>query len=97
MFSDSTEIREHIEQFYKQLYFEQLSWRPKLDGPFFNSVGADEGSWLERAFEECKVFEVGRALNEDKAPDPDGYSVAFFQTCWVIKEDFMDVSKEFRI
>jgi hypothetical protein len=31
-------------------------------------------------------------MNPDKAPGPDGFSLAFFQDCWdVIKSDFMGV------
>jgi len=33
---------------------------------------------LERAFKESEVFEVVRTLNSDKAPGPDGFSMAFF-------------------
>jgi hypothetical protein len=54
---DSTEIREHIMQFYNQFYSEQFSWVPKLDGLSFNSIGVEEASWLERAFKESEVLE----------------------------------------
>jgi len=40
--SNSTEMREHIAQFYNRLYLEQLSWRPNLDGLTFTSIGDDE-------------------------------------------------------
>jgi hypothetical protein len=43
--SDSTEIKEYVMKFYSQLYLEQFSWRPKLDGFYFNFIGEDEG-WL---------------------------------------------------
>jgi hypothetical protein len=68
----------HIVQFYNQLCFEQFSLRPKLDVLSFNSIGVDMASWLERAFKESEVFEVVRTLNSDKAPGPDGFSMAFF-------------------
>jgi hypothetical protein len=39
---------------------------------------------------------VVRTLNGDKAQGLYGFSTAFFQTCWeVIKEDIIDVFKEF--
>jgi len=78
MSSNSTELRETIVQFYNQLYLEKFSWRPKLDGLSFNSIGADEASWLERVFEESEVFEVVRVLNGDKTSSPNGFSVVFF-------------------
>ncbi|RVW42485.1 LINE-1 reverse transcriptase-like [Vitis vinifera] len=35
-------------------------------------------------------------MNGDKAPGPDGFTVAFWQTCWeFVKEEIMDLFKEF--
>jgi hypothetical protein len=85
MSSDSTEIREHIVQFYKRLYSEQFSWRPKLDGLSFFSIDADERNWLERDFEENEVWEVVRDLNGD--PSPRGFSLAFFHKCWKVSKE----------
>jgi hypothetical protein len=75
---DLTEIREHIVQFYTHLYSEQYSCRPKLDGLSFHFIGDEEGSWLEREFEESEVFEVVKTLNGDKASGSDGFSSEFF-------------------
>jgi hypothetical protein len=57
---DSSEIKEHFVHFYKQLYFEQYNWCPKLDGLSFISIGAEERTWLERDFEESEVLGVVR-------------------------------------
>ena len=51
--SDFTKIRGHIVQLYTQVYSEQFK-RPKLDCLSFNSMGAYEGSWLEKEFEESE-------------------------------------------
>jgi hypothetical protein len=49
-----------------------------------------EARWLERAFEEEEVRKVVLAMNGDKAPGPDGFSMVFFQTCWdVLSCDIM--------
>jgi hypothetical protein len=43
---------------------------------------------LEREFEEREVWEVVKVMNSEKAPDPDDFSMEFFQAFWVIlKED----------
>jgi hypothetical protein len=35
-------------------------------------------------------------LNGDKAPGPDGFTMAFFQKCWdILKNDLMAVFAEF--
>jgi hypothetical protein len=51
---------------------------------------------LEEPFEEREVWEVIKGMDGDKAPGPDGFSMAFFQECWsVIKGDFTVVFAEF--
>jgi hypothetical protein len=62
MSSDSTEIREHMCNFTISCI--------QFDGISFNSIGVDEGPWMERAFEESDVLEVVRDLNSDKYPGP---------------------------
>jgi len=67
-----------------------------LDGLSFDSIGEVEAIWLEREFEESDVLKVVKALNGDKAPGSDSYSMAFFQACWdVLKEDIMKVFHDF--
>jgi hypothetical protein len=43
-------------QFYNNLYSEQFSWWPKLDGLSFDSIGEVEANWLERVFEEGEFW-----------------------------------------
>jgi hypothetical protein len=64
-----------------------LGWITLLD-----TLDAGEASSLELPFEEREVLEVVKGLNRDKAPGPDGFTLAFFQDCWdVIKFDLMGV------
>jgi hypothetical protein len=44
-----------------------------------------------------EVWEVVKGMMEgDKAPGPDGFTMAFFQSCWtVVKNDIMAVFSEF--
>jgi hypothetical protein len=90
------EIKEHIVQYYNNLYFENCSWRPRVEGLSFLSIDEEESIWLERAFEEKEVWDVIRNLNGDKVPGPNGFTMAFFQKCWdILKTDIMDVFAEF--
>lgn len=51
--------------------------------------------WLERAFEKSETFEMLKALNGNKASGPNGFSLAFFQSCLeVLKEDVMNFMLE---
>lgn len=41
-------------------------------------------------------MDVIRELNGDKAPGPDGFTMAFFHKCWdILKYDIMAVFAEF--
>jgi hypothetical protein len=96
MSTDPVEIKEHIVNYYNTLYYEQNSWRPRVDEISFSSIDADECTWLECGFEEQEVWEVVWETNGDKALGPDGFSMAFFQKCWaVLKPDIMAVFSEF--
>ena len=53
-------------------------------------------SRLDSPFTEEKISKVIFQLDRDKAPGPDGFTIAMFQDCWdVIKEDLVRVLAEF--
>jgi hypothetical protein len=67
-----------------------------VDNLEFEALSMDEAARLEAPFEEREVREVVNSLDRDKAPGPDGFSLAFFQDCWeVVKGDFMAVFEDF--
>jgi hypothetical protein len=95
---NSVEMMEHIVQYYNNLYFENCSWRPRVEGISFLSIDAEESIWLERAFEEKEVWDVIKDWKGDKAPGPDGFTMAFFQKCWdILKTDIMDFLQNFTL
>ena len=68
------------------------TWRPTMDGLDFACIGEDERLALEREFSKEEVFQVLMEMKGDKAPGPDGFTMAFFQKCWrVVEEDVMAV------
>jgi hypothetical protein len=94
--SNPAEIGEHVVQFYQDLFSEKQSWRPRLDDLSFDAILESKASWLERAFEEEEVRKVVFAMNGDKEPGPDGFTMAFFQACWeVLRLDIMEVFSDF--
>jgi hypothetical protein len=94
--SNPVAIREHAVNFYESMFAESMSWRSRLDDLDFNSLSAGEASSLEAPFLEREVKEVIFGMDGDKAPGPDGFSLAFFQACWdVLKEDIMAVFSNF--
>ncbi|XP_016511376.1 uncharacterized protein LOC107828553 [Nicotiana tabacum] len=72
------EVKGAIVGFYENLYKEEVSWRPTLEGIEFNHIGEGDSEWLERAFVEEEVHEAVTSCAGDKAPGPDGFSLAFF-------------------
>lgn len=93
---DPSAISDVIINYYSSLYAEPYEWCPSLDGLDFDSISRDEAEWLERPFEEEEVTNVVRGLNGDKAPGPDGFSLAFFQFCWyMVKRDVLLMLDEF--
>lgn len=93
---ENDEVSEEIVKFYKGWFIEQGEWRPFLDGMEFNTIGEAGMLSLERPFLEEEVVGALNNLSGDKAPYPDGMTMAFFVHCWsVIKDDFMSFLVEF--
>ena len=83
-------------QFYQDLYTEIDTWRPTVDGLDSASIGEDDMLFLEREFSKEEVSQVLAEMEGDKAPGPDGFTMAFFSKCWrVVEADVMAVFKHF--
>ena len=52
-----------------------------MEGLEFDQIGESERGWLERRFEKDEILSVVRDMERDKAPGPDGFSIAFFHHC----------------
>jgi hypothetical protein len=47
-------------------------------------------------FSEEEVLDAIKEMPKEKAPKPDGFITAFYQTCWnIIKEDILAAFKAF--
>ena len=96
MSSDQGSIAECITHFYRRLYSENEVHRPILDDVEFGRISKEDALWLDRPFEKDKVFWVVSGFNGDKSPGLDGFSMAFFQSCWsILKSDTMAVLHNF--
>ena len=74
-------MRSKVVHFYQSLYIESNTWRPSMDGLEFTSIGEDKRLELERDFSKEEVVNVLQDIEGDKAPGPDGFTMAFFQKC----------------
>ena len=79
-------MRSKVVHFYQSLYTESDTWRPSMDGLEFTSIEEDERLELERDFSKEEVVKVLQEMEGDKAPGPDGFTLAFFQKCWSVVE-----------
>ena len=94
--TDPAEINVKIVDFYSTLFTENGPRRPTLDDLTVPNIDETDIVCLDRAFTKEEVFEAVKQMNGDKAPGPDGFSLAFFQACWVIlKADLMQVFHQF--
>ena len=96
IYEDESEMTDQVVQFYKKLYKETEEWRPFVEGLEFNQIEGLERDWLERRFEQEEVFRVVKEMEGDKAPGPNGFSLAFYHHCWgVVERDVLAVFEEF--
>jgi hypothetical protein len=92
------EFREGIVDFYQDLYFERMHWRPFLGRVDFTSLEVKEATHLERPFSEEEVVLALNQISGEKAPSPDGFTLAFFHHCWdVVKKEVLDSLQDFYI
>ena len=81
---------------FKSLLTDTGKWRANIDGLTFQSINEDEASKMENPFTVEEVFTALSNLNGDKAPGPDGFTMAFWQFSWdIVKEDIMRLFKDF--
>ncbi|RVW63564.1 Transposon TX1 uncharacterized 149 kDa protein [Vitis vinifera] len=95
-FMNSESITEEILLYFKKLYSSPpgKSWR--VEGIDWSPISEESASRLDSPFAEAEIFNAIFQLDRDKAPGPDGFTIAVFQDCWnVIKEDLVRVFAEF--
>ena len=90
------QLRLRIAKAFEAMLADSGEWRANLEGLHFSRLNALEADNLELQFTEAEVINAINDLNGDKAPGPDGYTVAFWQFNWgTVKEDVLKLFKEF--
>ncbi|RVW47466.1 putative ribonuclease H protein [Vitis vinifera] len=93
---NSESITEEILLYFKKLYSSppDESWR--VEGIDWSPISEESVSRLDSPFSEVEIYNAIFQLDKDKAPGPDGFTIAVFQDCWdVIKDDLVRVFAEF--
>ena len=96
IYEDDSEMTDQVVKFYKNLYKDTEEWRPFVEGLEFYQIEGLERDWLERRFENEEILHVVKELEGDKAPSPDGFSMAFYHHCWgIVERDGLAIFEEF--
>ncbi|RVW38818.1 LINE-1 reverse transcriptase-like [Vitis vinifera] len=95
-FLEEQEIREGIANAFKDLLSEDTGWKADIGRIQLDQISQEEAEILERPFIEDEIHGALMEMNGDKAPGPDGFTLAFWQSCWeFIKEKILEMFKEF--
>ena len=91
IYEDESDVRSQLVLFYQGLFEETELGHPTMDGLDFACIGEEERLTLEKEFTKEEVIQVLKEMEGDKAPGPDGFTMAFFHNCWsVVEKDVMD-------
>ncbi|RVW48943.1 Transposon TX1 uncharacterized 149 kDa protein [Vitis vinifera] len=94
--SEDRDIKEGVVQAFHSLLSETDEWRPRCNGLQVGVLEGEAAALLEAPFSEEEVFGALSDLNGDKAPGPDGFTMAFWQFSWsFLKEEVMGFFKDF--
>ncbi|RVX04946.1 putative ribonuclease H protein [Vitis vinifera] len=94
--SEDHDIQRGVVRAFKDLLSDLGGWRPCCNNIEFDSIGDEEAARLEESFSGDEVFLALSDLNGDKAPGPDGFSLAFWQFCWdFVKDEVLGFFKDF--
>ncbi|KAJ9687798.1 hypothetical protein PVL29_013843 [Vitis rotundifolia] len=95
-FLEEQEIREGIANAFKNFLSEDTGWKADIGRLQLDQISHQEAENLERPFTEDEIHAALMEMNGDKAPGPDGFTLAFWQSCWeFIKEEILEMFKEF--
>ncbi|WJZ90121.1 hypothetical protein VitviT2T_009290 [Vitis vinifera] len=94
--SEEKEVREGVANAYKYLLIENSDWKADIERLQLEHISQQEAENLEHPFFEDEIHSALMEMNGDKVSGPDGFTMAFWQSCWVfVKEEVLDLFKEF--
>ena len=93
--SNEEELKEGIGSYFKSLFEEPLVRKPDVESGLFKILDSFDNEILEEQFSEEEVSKAFSDLRGDKAPRSDGFTLAFWNFCWLIVEgEVMQVFEE---
>ena len=90
------EVKEGLVSAFQSLLSAPINWNLPFPNLYFNLIGEDQAAKLEEMFTEEEILAAVSGLNDDKAPGPDGFPLAFWSFSWdFVKEEVMGFFREF--
>ena len=90
------EVKDGLIDAFQSLLSASNNWCLPYPDLQFNLISADQFAKLEEMFTEEEVLAAISGLNDDKAPGPDGFPIAFWSFSWdFVKEEVMGFFKDF--
>ena len=77
--TEESEIKEEVSRTFQGLLIDPGDWKPSIDGLNFERLEEVDVERLEKLFSEEEVFEALVGCCGEKAPGPNGFSMAFWQ------------------
>ena len=72
------EVKDGLVSAFQSLLSASNNWCPPYPDLHLSLIGADQAAKLEEMFTEEEVLAAVSGLNDDKAPGPDGFPIAFW-------------------
>ena len=86
------EVREGVANTFQQLLSESSDWKADIGGLHLKQINQQEAELLDLSFSESEVQAALMDMNGDKALGSDGFTAAFWQSCWgFAKEEILDM------
>ncbi|RVW81743.1 Transposon TX1 uncharacterized 149 kDa protein [Vitis vinifera] len=93
---EEQEVKEEVVNSFQQMLSEDMDWKADIGRIQMDYISRQEAESLEIPFTENEIYSVLMEMSGDKAPGPDGFTVAFWQNAWdFIKEEILEMFKEF--
>ena len=90
------DIVREVVHFFESLFSYEAPIFRGFDGVEWEGISTSLSSWLERPFAVEEIKEAVFECEGNKAPSPDGFLMALFQSQWdTVKSDIMKVFEEF--
>ena len=93
---EDQEVREGTANAFHQSLSEDVGWKADIEGIQLDRISQQEAESLEIPFSENEIHSALMDMSGDKAPGPDGFTMAFWQRSWdFVKEEILEMFKEF--